>query len=363
MKKALQCFAPNRICPCVLLLFAAILGVRAQTLPSSLSLRFQPTAEIPLGKSSSVYTFGGSALLTAAYQPPLGLPIYVSGDDHLFFQEYVPASGWYTEDDLYYDTVSGEDITQTFVFFLASDFKPHLFFVSANSLYHTVRTGSGSINPDPPEELVAGINTVDIERINTDELAIAYTDTAAKNLYFRTYHDTQAETVWTAGDPDTVIASIDIAVDATGAVHICFATKDSTAPVLDPSGSAIRYVCNQQGTWTEMDAILGNDQAGPDTIMPHAITLSTGKFGNPRLHLVYSLLKDGLNFYIWYAYFDKGSWHAAKESIDTVNTNSFWTSAMIGADGGGNVHIVYSWAVNELDRTLMYVRGSPTEPQ
>jgi hypothetical protein len=112
-----------------------------------------------------------------------------------------------------------------------------------------------------------------------------------------------------------------------------------------------------------MDAILGNDQAGPDTIMPHDAALSTDKYGNPRLHLVYSLLKAGLNFYIWYAYYDKGGWHVAEESIDTENTNSFWTSAMIVADEGGDVHIVYSWAVNELDRTLMYVRGSPAEPQ
>ena len=62
------------------MLFAAVLDVPAQTLPSSLSLRFQPTAEIPLAGSSSVYTFGGAALFTAAYQPPLGLPVYVSGD-------------------------------------------------------------------------------------------------------------------------------------------------------------------------------------------------------------------------------------------------------------------------------------------
>jgi hypothetical protein len=210
---------------------------------------------------------------------------------------------------------------------------------------------------------VSGIATVDIERINTNELAIAYADTTRKNLYFRTYNDSQVETVWTTNDPDTEIAVIDIAVDDTDTVHICFSTRDSSAPVLDPSGSAIRYVCNKSGSWAEMGAILGNAQAGPDTIMPHSMAVSTDKYGNPRLHLVYSLLKDGLNFYIWYAYFDKGGWQVAEESIDTVNTNSFWTSAMIAADAKGDVHIVYSWAVNELDRTLMYVRGSPGETQ
>ncbi len=51
-----------------------------QSPPSSIVLKIRPAAEIPLAYSSTLYTLGGSTIVTTAYQPPLGLPLYVSAD-------------------------------------------------------------------------------------------------------------------------------------------------------------------------------------------------------------------------------------------------------------------------------------------
>jgi hypothetical protein len=284
----------------------------------------------------------------------------VGVDDHLFFQEYGPVSGWKTAEDLY--NPGGPGITQTFVFFMTKDYKPHLFYVSSNVLYHTKRTSSSMIDPDPPEEYIADIGAMDIDRMGANDLAFVYSDSSSKSLYCRTFNNPQAQKIWSTDDPDTAIVFIDVAVGPEGDIHVCFLTRNPNDP-MNPGDTSIRYLCCKDGLWKEMGSITGTDQAGPNPITPFSITVSTDMYGNSRLHLAYTLFKQPVNFWIWYAYYDQGSWHVAEESLDTVYTNSFWTFPMIAADQNGNVHVVYSWAVNELDRTLMYIRGTPEEPQ
>jgi len=48
---------------------------------------------------------------------------------------------------------------------------------------------------------------------------------------------------------------------------------------------------------------------------------------------------------------------------DLKKNYSRWTYPLIAVDPEGIVHIVFAWAQTELDRTMMYVRGMPKEPQ
>ena len=74
--------------------------------------------------------------------------------------------------------------------------------------------------------------------------------------------------------------------------------------------------------------------------------------------MVYTVWTPPLNLSIWYTYYDESGWHAP-QSLDTVH-NAFFPT--IAVDPAGTVHVVYSWHSTELDRTLMYVRGTPGEP-
>ena len=279
--------------------------------------------------------------------------------DHLIFQEYVDGSGWKAAEDLY--GPGGPDITQAFVFFMTADYKPHLFYVSDGSLYHTVRKTGSTIDPYPPDELASDVSGADMEELGSDDLAIVTVDAAGAKLSYTTFKGGQPEEIWSTPDAKTQIAHVDMAVDADGNVHVCFLTRDVDDP-LDQELAAIRYLCNAGGAWKDMGSIRGTKESGPNPIMPISLALSRDKYGAPRVHLVYTLYKP-VNFYLWYAYYDQGGWHVAEETLDETYTNSFWTYGTAVADGEGNLHIVYSWAAAETERTLMYIRGTPKEPQ
>ena len=72
-------------------------------------------------------------------------------------------SGWRPQEQLY---DAGTDIPQTFVFFLTSDFKTHLFYVTDSSeMYYTIRPGSNTINPDPPDLFIDDISLAWAQRV------------------------------------------------------------------------------------------------------------------------------------------------------------------------------------------------------
>jgi hypothetical protein len=82
------------------------------------------------------------------------------------------------------------------------------------------------------------------------------------------------------------------------------------------------------------------------------------RYGNDRLHMVYTLWTPPLNFSIWYTYYDEDGWHAP-QNLDSVHSAFF---PLIAVDPAGTVHVVYSWYKTSNDRTTMYVRGTPGEP-
>ena len=57
-----------------------LLSAQGSVLNSSLSLKLLPTLDIPIGNSTEYYKIGGSGVLSAAYKPPLSLPLYFSAD-------------------------------------------------------------------------------------------------------------------------------------------------------------------------------------------------------------------------------------------------------------------------------------------
>lgn len=120
---------------------------------------------------------------------------------------------------------------------------------------------------------------------------------------------------------------------------------------------SIKYITNSGGTWAEKASINGSEDAGP-IFFPVSIALTQDSSGNDHLHMVYMLWKLPSEAQVWYAYFDDETWNIADEQLDPDHTSSFLACMpSIVSDTQGNLHVIYSWAPNELNRTLMYLKG------
>lgn len=292
---------------------------------------------------------------------------YGSGSSYtLAYQQYDNVSStWGSEVQLL--TGNSDKITKTFLAFLTSDFKPHIFYVTdetPNRMYHTTKVSvSPFIEPDPPELFLSDVGPVCALRQGGDNVIFVYSDTARQNLYFRRYTDSNVTTIWSVPDSSYSIGEIAVAFDSKDNIHVCFGTYKTSEP-LNTAYGAIRYVTNAGGSWTERESITGTSTSGPLAVFfPAAVFISQDTYGNDRVHLAYTVYKPPGNFFFWYAYWDEAGWQPMSESLDTVNTNSFWTFPLIKVDPAGTVHVVYSWAESELDRTSMYIRGTPAESQ
>ncbi|MBA7648613.1 hypothetical protein ES703_56401 [subsurface metagenome] len=91
-----------------------------------------------------------------------------------------------------------------------------------------------------------------------------------------------------------------------------------------------------------------------------APVISRDKKGDNHLHLAYTVFEPPLNFFLWYAYYDEGGWSISSSTLDAQH-NALLPSMV--ADSKGNIYIIYSWYETELDRTLMYIKGTPEKPQ
>jgi hypothetical protein len=303
------------------------------------------------------------------------VPIIAYGSEGvLYFHQYDAVTGWGNQEQLYDASgVGAAEIPHAFVFFSTSDLKTHLFFVAGNTtlevfsgkLYHTVRTDQGSISPDPPEELAGDVATAHAMRLAGGDVALVYTGTARQNLYYRTFNDPSTETtLYTVPDPSLAIGYVTGTTDSGGRLHVLFGTYDSAAP-LTPASYTLHYLRNTGGSWEEKESIEGAASSGPMALfLAPSVDVAPDRHGNDRIHLAFTRVTDPLGFFIHYAYYDETEgWRVSPESVDTVHTNSFWTSPLLAVDPDGEVHIVYSWTQNELNRTMVHVRGTPGEPQ
>jgi hypothetical protein len=291
--------------------------------------------------------------------------LYIAYSDNqkkLYYQEYNTLDGWRTEELLYTEPTYA--IGRAFIFYLTTTtFEPHLFYVSNKTLFHTIRTGSSAIAPDPPETFISDVGSVRAVRQGNGELHFIWSDAADQKLYHRRFTNSTVTEIWNNTDASLSIGEVALDNDADGNLHVVFGTYKSADPT-NTAFATLHYLTNKGGLWQEKKSIAGTSTQGPMALsLPFSIDVARDKYGNDRLHMAFTMWKPLATFYLWYAYYDESGWRVSDTSIDTVNANSFWTFPVIAVDPKGAVHIAYSWAVSELDRTMMYVRGTPNEPQ
>lgn len=287
---------------------------------------------------------------------------YADNSQNLYFQEYSTVGGWRAAETLF--TEPTNEIGRAFVFYLlTTSFKPHIFYVSDNTFFHTVRTAASTILPDPPETFISDVGSVRALRMGTNEIHFVWSDSAGQKLYHRRFTDSTVTEIYSNTDASLSIGELTLDNDLDGNLHVVFGTY-STAEPMNTAFATLRYITNKGGSWQEKQSITGTSTQGPlALLMPATIDVARDKNGNDRLHMAFTMWKPLVTFYHWYAYLDEAGWHLSDTSIDTVNANSFWTFPVIAVDPTGVVHIAYSWTQSELDRSMMYVRGTPSEAQ
>lgn len=274
-----------------------------------------------------------------------------TGTHSLYYQEYVSGT-WQSAQML---ETSGSEYAPSFAYFFSSDFKTHIWYLSSGSIYHrTADTG-------PSVEWLTEVGWMTAVRIAADDIAFVYTDTAKTTLYFRTWKGTSSTPIWTA-PADIGIGEMSMTLDSNGAAHLCFGAY-KPADQANTSFYSLHYLSNAGGAWRALESIDGNATAGPTAwLFPASIDVAPDRYGNDHVHLAYAVYTPPFNHSVWYTYYEETGWHSP-QNLDTQHTNSFFTFPLIAVDPAGTVHVVYSWAVTEQARTMMYVRGTPGEPQ
>lgn len=244
------------------------------------------------------------------------------------------------------------------VVFLLSDLKPHIWYLSGGSICHTRRMTSSTIDPDPPETWLSGVGNFAAARLSANDVAFAYTDATDTQLFYRSWTGSASTSIWTAPS-DIEIGSISIAMGSAGAAYICLGAYNPTESQKTEYCS-LHIFTNAGGDWHELQPIQGDVAAGPLPTFPTAMDVAQDRYGNDHLHMAYTLYTPPYDFSIWYTYYEEAGWHAPRK-IDAVNTNVVFP--FIAVDPSGIAHVTYSWWKTELVRIMMYVRGTPGEPQ
>jgi len=143
-----------------------------------------------------------------------------------------------------------------------------------------------------------------------------------------------------------------------GAVYVCCGSYNP-ADEYNTEFYALHFFSNAGGAWHEMEAITGNSSWGPMYMYPCSMCVAPDRYGNDRIHLAYTLWTLPSFISVWYTYYEESGWHPSQE-LDTLHTS---LSPYIAVDPAGVVHVVYTWYADELNRTMMYVRGTPGEAQ
>jgi hypothetical protein len=273
------------------------------------------------------------------------------GNHDLLYQEYNSGLGIWGSEQPIASNPTYDDYAPVFVSFFSTDFKSHIWYLESGTIKHTIAS------PPSPSPWFSGVGKFAAVRLGPNEVGFAYTDTTKTQLFYRTWTGAASPAIWTA--PSNIeIGQISIARDSNGAVYVCVGTSKP----LEPTNSAffaLYFFTNAGGTWREIESITGNSTTGPMYSCACAMDVAQDRYGNDHLHMVYTVWAPPLNFSIWYTYYDEAGWHAP-QNLDTVHSAFF---PLIAVDPAGTVHVVYSWYKTSNDRTTMYVRGTPGEPQ
>ena len=250
-------------------------------------------------------------------------------------------------------------IEDVFMFFLASDsLNPRLFYLADDMVYHTLKTGSSTIFPNPPEPYLSTALQTAVFQLGTDDVGFVYA-TTAQSLSYTRFRDNNPVVIWSTTNPEVEVASVAAVTDESGKVHVVLGTQNPSAS-MDPSYFTFRYLTNEGGSWSEKRFFSGSAASGPMVVYTPALAVTRDSEGNDHLHMAYTVLELPLNFYAWYAFFDEGNWQIAPQSLDEIH-NAIFPS--LAADDAGSIHVLYSNYISELDRELYYVKGVAAKPQ
>ena len=306
---------------------------------------------------TSIYPIAGPEIALVSNDIPLiaygnryGLSTY-----RVCYQERI--SSWSSQDVLY---TPASTISNIYIFLLTSDsLKARIFYVSNHNIYQSLRTGTGTIDPATPAEFITGIGKSTAIKYGTDDIIFLYTDSANTKLMYRAYKDSTVHDIWSTTETNIVITSISAVLDSSNNLHVCFGTYNSSADT-DQSYYKLTYITNADGDWVVKGSIDGNSTSGPMATYAPALAVVNDKYDQDHIFVAYTLYEPPLNTYIWYAYFDENTWNVASQTLDAAHMGIM--PSMV-ADSSGNLHIVYSWYASELDRTTMYIKGTPEEAQ
>jgi hypothetical protein len=297
--------------------------------------------------------------LVSADQPIVVYGVYDGFGNHdLYYQQYDNVGETWLAAQPIDSNSSNDEYAPAFVFLFSSDLKPHIWYLSGGSIYHTVRMTQSAIDPDPPVEWLSDVGNVAAVRLDANDVAFAYTDVSDTQLFYRAWTGSSSTPIWRA-PADIEIGGISLTLDSNGAVYVCLGAYKPSDD-LNPAFYTLHIFTNAGGSWQELESIAGDASAGPLPTIPIAIDIAPDRYGNDHLHMAYTVYTPPYDFSIWYTYYEESKWHAPQR-IDTVNTNVVYP--LIAVDPTGIVHVTYSWWKAELTRIMMYVRGTPAEPQ
>jgi hypothetical protein len=277
---------------------------------------------------------------------------------NLCYQEKQPGTldDWGSQRILYPHPAT---INAVSMFFLASDsLKPRLFYQAGGKVYHTLKTGTTTIDPYPPEEYLSTALQAAVFELGTDDVGFVYS-TTDQSLSVTRFRDNTPAVIWSTSDPDVEIASVAATADADGKIHVVLGTRKPT-DTMNPLYFTFRYLTNAGGSWSEKGSYSGSAASGPYVASPPALEVTRDREGNDHLHMAYTVLELPITFYAWYAYIDEGQWRVAAQSLDD-SRNAIFPS--LAADDEGAIHVLYSDYISELSRELYYMKGVAEKPQ
>lgn len=265
----------------------------------------------------------------------------------LYYQEYI--SGWQPADPIVSNNLS-KKYAPVYVSYFTPESKSHIWYLFDGAIWHTTASSPS------PASWVPSVGTFASMRLGTDDAEFAYTDPTNSQLSYRTWKGTVSTPIWTS--PSGIeIANITMARDSSGALCIGLVTWDYQNQG-DTSLHALHFVTNAGGTWHELASITGSASSGFMPYCPCSLVIAPDRYGNDHIHLAYTMSILG-TYSVWYSYYEETAWHPPQK-LDALHPS---LAPQIAVDPAGTVHVVYTWWAAEHLTTLMYVRGTPREPQ
>ena len=185
----------------------------------------------------------------------------IGSDYYLCYQEKQSGGPgeWGSRRDLYLHSSRIYDVS---MFFLASDsLRPRFFYQADDKVYHTLKTGTTTITPNPPEEFLSTALQTSVFQLGTDDVGFVYS-TTDQSLSYTRFRDNSTVEIWSSSDPEVEIASVAAVSDESGKVHVVLGTRNP-AETMNPLYFRLRYLTNAGGSWSEKGSVNGSASSGP----------------------------------------------------------------------------------------------------